>query len=173
MISLNGQLLNGSNVLQHVQERPSIPTTLEDSQSSVDVKLIDSTDQLRKKRRRGAKDSSIEVDTKEPPAILSEPASSPVPSVPSQPEQRPLVSHPAQSVALPPTLSHAVPPDSYVILHVLRERILTYCRFIDLATLCGELEARAVCRGNPWDPANWTIPLDLFESCALGHVIIA
>ncbi|KND03106.1 uncharacterized protein SPPG_02169 [Spizellomyces punctatus DAOM BR117] len=46
---------------------------------------------------------------------------------------------------------------------VLREKILKYGRHIDLAALCDELVRRAVCHGNPWDPADWTVPPDLFE----------
>ncbi|TPX60391.1 hypothetical protein PhCBS80983_g01765 [Powellomyces hirtus] len=46
---------------------------------------------------------------------------------------------------------------------VLKERILKYGRHIDLAALCNELVHRAVCHGNPWDPADWTVPPDLFE----------
>lgn len=46
---------------------------------------------------------------------------------------------------------------------VLKEKILKYGRQIDLTSLCNELVQRAVCNGNPWDPADWNVPSDLFE----------
>ncbi|KAI9095558.1 hypothetical protein DFS34DRAFT_626404 [Phlyctochytrium arcticum] len=45
----------------------------------------------------------------------------------------------------------------------LREKILKHGRHIDLPSLCEELCRRAMCHGNPWDPADWAIPADLFE----------
>ncbi|KAI8822175.1 uncharacterized protein EV422DRAFT_614594 [Fimicolochytrium jonesii] len=106
----------------------------------------------------GAISSSSSLDM--PPAPAS--PANPLPATPGEPSPFPSPPRRTASVeSLQSVQDTEVKWSSPSV--VLKERLGKLGPRAHLPAVCEELVHRAVCRGNPWEEADWHIPADLFE----------